>query len=81
MEKVYIVMHEWSSEDGCDTKLTVYSTYDKAYAKFKELISDEMKPEIPWVGDREWKDSILANENFELDFLDRRSETDETECY
>ena len=81
MEKVYIVKLDWSTEDSNDTELIVYGTYDKAYAKFKDLIADEMKPEIPWVGDREWKDSLLANENFELDFLDRRNETDETECY
>lgn len=35
MEKVYIVKLDWSTEDGNDTELAVYGTYDKAYAKFK----------------------------------------------
>ena len=81
MEKVYIVKLEWSTEDSNSTELTVYGTYDKAYANFKELIADEMKPENSWVGELEWKDGIPADDRIELDFLDRRSETDETERY
>ena len=81
MEKVYIVKLEWSTEDSNDTELTVYSTYDKAYAKFKDLNADEMKPENSWVGELEWKDGIPADDKIELDFLDRRSDTDEAECY
>ena len=80
-KKVYIVKLDWSTEDGNDTELTVYGTYDKAYAKFKELIADEMNPENSWVGELEWKDGIPADDKIELDFLDRRNDTDETECY
>ena len=81
MEKVYIVKLEWSTEDSNDTELTVYGSYDRAYAKFKDLIAEEMKPENSWVGDLGWKDDIPADDKIELDFLDRRSDTDETECY
>ena len=81
MEKVYIVKLEWSTEDSNDTELTVYGSYDRAYAKFKDLIAEEMKPENSWVGDLEWKDGIPADDKIELDFLDRHSDTDETECY
>ena len=81
MEKVYIVKLEWSTEDSNDTELTVYGSYDRAYAKFKNLIAKEMKPENSWVGDLEWKDGIPADDKIELDFLDRRNDADETECY
>ena len=81
MEKVYIVKLEWSTEDSNDTELTVYGSYDRAYAKFKNLIAEEMKPENSWVGDLEWKDGIPADDKIELDFLDRRNDADETECY
>lgn len=81
MEKVYIVKLEWSTEDSNDTELTVYGSYDRAYAKFKDLIAEEMKPENSWVGDLEWKDGIPADDKIELDFLDRRNDADETECY
>ena len=61
--------------------ITVYGTYEKAYAKFKELIADEMNPDNSWVGELEWKDCVLQDDKIELDFLDRRNDTDETECY
>ena len=53
--KVYIVKLDWSTEDGNDIELTVYGTYEKAYKKFKELISNEMNPDNSWVGELEWK--------------------------
>ena len=61
--------------------ITVYGTHEKAYTKFKELIADEMKPENSWVGELEWKDGVPQDDKVELDFLDRRNDTDETECY
>ena len=81
MDKVYIVKLDWSTEDSNDSEITVYGSYDKAYAKFKELIADEMKPENSWVGDLAWENGVPADDKIELDFLDRRSDTDETECY
>lgn len=79
--KVYLVKLEWSTEDSNDSEITVYGSYEKAYAKFKELIEDEMNPENSWVGDIKWKDGVPVDDKIELDFLDRRSDTDETECY
>ena len=81
MDKVYIVKLDWSTEDSNDSEITVYGSYDKAYAKFKELIADEMKPENSWVGDLAWENGVPADNKIELDFLDCRSDTDETECY
>lgn len=79
--KVYIVKLDWSTEDGNDVELTVYGTYDKAYEKFKELISNEMNPGNSWVGELEWQNEIPSDDRIEFDFLDRRNDTDETECY
>ena len=79
--KVYLVKLDWSTDSGNDVELTVYDAYEKAYTKFKELIADEMDPENSWVGDLEWKDDVPQDDRIELDFLDRRNDTDETECY
>mgnify|MGYP001660193447 FL=1 len=43
--KVYLVKLDWSTEDSNDVELTVYSTYEKAYAKFIELIESEKNPD------------------------------------
>lgn len=79
--KVYLVKLDWSTEDSNDVELTVYGIYEKAYEKFKELISEEKKPEKSWVGDIKWNGDVPDDEYIELDYLDRRNDTDETECY
>lgn len=57
--KVYLVKLDWSTEDSNDVEITVCGTYEKAYAKFKELIADEMNPDNSWVGELKWKDGVL----------------------
>ena len=79
--KVYLVKLDWSTEDSNDVELTAYGAYDKAYEKFKELISNEMNPDNSWVGTLEWENDVPKDDKIELDFLDRRNDTDETECY
>lgn len=79
--KVYLVKLDWSTEDSNDVEITVCGTYEKAYAKFKELIADEMNPDNSWVGELEWKNGVPKDDKIEFDFLDRRNDTDETECY
>ena len=79
--KVYLVKLDWSTEDSNDIELFVCGAYDKAYEKFKELIANEMNPDNSWVGELEWKNGVPKDDKIELDFLDRRSDTDETECY
>ena len=81
MDKVYIVKLDWSTGDSNDVELTVYGTYEKAYNKFKELIEAEKNPENSWVGELVWKNGVPEDDKIELDFLDRRNDTDETECY
>ena len=79
--KVYLVKLDWSTEDSNDIELFVCGTYDKAYEKFKDLIANEMNPDNSWVGELEWENGVPKDDKIELDFLDRRNDTDETECY
>ena len=79
--KVYLVKLDWSTEDSNDVEITVCGTYEKAYEKFKELIADEKNPQISWVGEIEWDNDVPKDNKIEFDFLDRRSDSDETECY
>lgn len=79
--KVYLVKLDWSTEDSNDVEITVCGTYEKAYEKFKELIAEEMNPQNSWVGELEWDNDVPKDDNIEFDFLARRSDSDETECY
>ena len=79
--KVYLVKLDWFTEDSNDVEITVCGTYEKAYEKFKELIADEMNPQNSWVGEIEWDNDVLKDDKIEFDFLDRRNDSDETECY
>ena len=56
--KVYIVQFDWATEENANVELYVYDNYDKAYDKFKEVIANELNPDLSWVGEIEWKDDI-----------------------
>ena len=45
----------------------------------KELIKNEKNPDNSWVGELKWENGIPKDDKTEFDFLDRRSDTDETE--
>lgn len=79
--KVYLVKRDWSTGSDSNIELTVFSAYDKAYKKFKKLIAEEQKPENSWAGKLKWKNGVPRNNRVGFEFLERRSETDETECY
>lgn len=79
--KVYLVILEWGKDYEHEVELDIYSTYEKVLPKFNELIAEEKKPEKSWVGDIKWNGDVPDDEHIELDYLDRRNETDETECY
>ncbi len=73
--KVYVIKFEWSTPDSGDVELFIYSTYDKAYDKFKELICSERNPEMSWVGDIEFDDDgyPVDEDRYECDFEDNNS--------
>lgn len=79
--KVYLVKHDRATDSGGNIELTVFSAYDKAYKKFKKLIAEEQKSEKSLAGKLKWKNGVPRSIRVGFDFLDRRSETDETECY
>lgn len=79
--KVYLVKLDWSTEDSNDVEITVCGTYEKAYEKFKDMIADEKNPQNSWVGEIEWDNDVPTDDKIEFDFLDRRNDSDETECY
>ncbi|MDE6275738.1 MAG: hypothetical protein K2M75_04275 [Clostridia bacterium] len=75
--KIYIIKFDWSTTDSGDVELFVYGTYDKAYAKFKELISNELNPDISWVGDIEWNDEGQPIGHYEFEYNDDNSNENE----
>lgn len=54
---VYIVKFDWSTTDAADVELFVYSTYEKAYNKFKDLVQAEYNPDNSWVGNVDFDDN------------------------
>ncbi len=74
MNKVYIVKFDWSTSDAENVELFLYTNYDKAYDKFKELICAERNPEVSWVGNIEFDDDgYPVDERYELEFEDNNS--------
>lgn len=74
MEKVYIVQFDWSTSDCEGIDLYAYNEYDKAYDKYKELITEEMNPDNSWVGNIEFDDEgYPIDDHYEFDFEDNNS--------
>ena len=74
MEKVFIVQFDWSTPDAGGIDLYAFNDYDKAYDKFKELISDEMNPDTSWIGNIEFDDDgYPMDDHYEFNFEDNNS--------
>lgn len=50
---VYMVLFDWSIANADDSAIEVelFDTYDKAYARFTEIIANEKKLEMSWAAD------------------------------
>ena len=48
---VYMVEFDWSVEDGCDIETELFSTYEKALARYDEIIANEKTEDMSWVAD------------------------------
>lgn len=46
--KVYLVIFEWSDEDGKDIDIEAFDSYEKAANRFQERIENE-KANVSWV--------------------------------
>ena len=48
---VYMVEFDWSVEDGCDVETELFFDYEKALARFDEIIKNEKTDDMSWVAD------------------------------
>ncbi|MCD7728557.1 MAG: hypothetical protein LUI60_01420 [Clostridia bacterium] len=47
---VYMVEFDWSTEDGnSDIEIQLYQNYSDALARFKEIITNELNPDMSWI--------------------------------
>ena len=83
MDKVFVVKFDWSTDDDENVNIFIYNSYDKAYAKFKDIIADEMNPELSWVGDIEFDNEgyPIDEEYYLFEFKDSSSGATEAHWY
>lgn len=73
--KVYLVVFEWFDEDGKDTDIEAFDSYEKAAERFQERI-DEEKTDMSWVHDAfDENGNILDGYEFDEHQPDTRLET------
>ncbi len=66
--KAYIVLFDWSTDDGEGVDIDIFDTYEKAVARFMEIIENEKNPKLSWVGDYAFDENgNLDEKNYELD--------------
>ncbi len=76
--KVYAVIFDWSTEDGCDLDLYLYDTHKKAYTHYLELIASEKDPELSWAGNAIHQDGSVDNNYY---FTERKYKVDGENAY
>lgn len=59
--KVYLVIFEWSDEDGKDIDIEAFDSYEKAAIRFQERIENE-KTNAPWVQEAFDEDGNILDE-------------------
>ena len=72
--KVYGVIFDWSTSDDSLVEIELFDTYQKAFARFNEIIANEKKPEISWVADA-FDENGNVSDGYEFD--ENGLETDE----
>lgn len=50
MKYVYMVQFDWSTVDSDDIETDLFSNYDDAHRLFKEIVTDELNPQISKLG-------------------------------
>ena len=80
MEKIYLVVFEWSVEDGYDTEVFPFMSYKQAYKKFKEKIEEETQDDSGWVHDAITKKGT-AKKGYTLETNDNDDPNEEIELY
>ena len=51
MKKVYLLVFEWSTDDGQDVDIQAFDSYEKAKQSYEELIHDETTSGNSWAAD------------------------------
>ena len=74
---IYIVKFDWSTTDEGDVELHVYEKYEDAYAKFKEIITNEYNPSVSWIGELDFDEEGTPLGHYSLDYDDNNSEDSE----
>ncbi len=63
--KIYLVVLEWTTEDGSDVDIEAFDTYEKALERFFERINEE-KTAISWVQEAfDENDNIIDGYEFD----------------
>jgi hypothetical protein len=76
MNKVYMVQFDYSTDDYSDIETYLFDTYEKALAKFNEIIEQEKQPEMSWVADAFKNNQPLENYELDTNIDDANGETE-----
>ena len=77
--KVYVISLQFSTDDADGVDIEIFSTYEKAVRRFKEMIEIEKQPGISWVADA-YEDGELLH-RFELDESPEYNDGEEHELW
>ena len=50
-KEIYLVVFDWSVEDGQDCDITAFDSYGKALREYLAVLEDELNGDCSWVGD------------------------------
>lgn len=64
--KLYIVTFDWATDDDSDIEIFAYAYYDTALSKYKDIIADELNPELSWVGNEAFNENGKLNDGYEF---------------
>ncbi len=74
--KAYLVVFDWSADDCESVDIEVFDTFQKAFNRFNEIITNEKNPNVSWIGEYavdangEIKDDYEFEEHIETDGTD-----------
>lgn len=64
---IYVVMLEWTTEDGNGIDYYLYKSYSAAKEKYDRLIEDECDADISWVGSQVFDELGEVRDGFILE--------------
>lgn len=67
MKYVYMVQFDWSTTDADGIETELFENYNDAYARYKEIITNELNPDLSWVGSEVFDENGNVNDGYDLD--------------